>query len=245
MSVTSAWVSSLHRMPPFQIQALMGSKAHEIRDFQSKELAARIDLGHLLHEIQDRHLWDAFVPAYHSWGHFLKTGFEVMTGFKTRTAYDAMDLAKCGTLGAMSETDLRKIPSVAVARHLALMERTGVPITPAVVAQAQDPNTKVAEFRRSNGASEGYMVKFWVADEGVGKAIQEIVSEFLHRAGVDALCNFADFLGNARLLAHAEGVPDNVLDFLVSSAQAELDSVEAQIKRTEFAATLPQAGWPQ
>lgn len=240
------FVSSLHRMPPFQIQALMGSKAHEIRDFQSKELAARIDLGHLLHEIQDRHLWDAFAPAYHSWGNFLDTGFEVMTGFKTKTAYDAMDLAKCKALGTMPEVDLKKIPSVAVARHLARMERTGVPITPEVIAQAQDPNTKVAEFRRANGASEGYMVKFWVADEGVGKAIQEIVSGFLYRASADALCNFADLLKDVRLLAHAEGVPDNVLDFLVASAQAELDEVEAEVRAKHgMGMPMEQAGWPQ
>jgi hypothetical protein len=213
-------------MHPAAIQSLMGSIAQELQDLQSRELPYRIKLGHLLREIQDRHLWDAFTPAYLSWGHFLEVGFEAFTGLAMRTAYDAIALAESHTLAALPPEKLARIPSVAIAKHIARMDRMKIPVTPEVLAQATKRNGTVKEFTRAAGAGEGYVVKLWVADVAAGKAAQALLESFFFAANrqhatAPAICNLARALGEARLQAHAP-TPDEALDFLVAAAEDEL-----------------------
>lgn len=231
----------LRHLHPHALQALMGSTAETIRNLQRQELTERIKLGHLLHEIQRRHLWDSFTPRYLSWRHLLDVGFEAFTGLHSRTAHKAMKLAASETLGAMEPEQLSQIPSVAIADHIARLDSLNVKITPEALATATKPEATVKEFKRATGASEGYVMKLWVNDVAAGQAVQALLEGFFfpaNRAHVTAegACNIARLLEDPRLQALAGGQPDAVLDFLRGLAEDELLNLEAR-QRAEHGLT--------
>lgn len=200
----------------------------EIQDLDSRAITTRIRLGQKLIEVREKHLWDGFDAPYSTWSDFLETGFWRLTGLQKRSGEDAIELAESPTLKAMGEK-VAQIPTLSIARHIGRMDRLvaagqGEPPSPALLELAIQPDTTTTEFRRQAGCTEGGMVKLWLESAETAKALQVLVLA-LQTGTPSALANFASFLEDPRMCAHAPTVDDR-LDFIVGELIDMLDILE-------------------
>ena len=215
-----------------QAQTMLKEIGATFRELARKELESRLELGRLLIAIQDRTLWKGMKPAYSTWSDFLAEGFPKITGLRTSTAYDAMELAKSETLKEISPEERAEIP-LSNARTLVRLERAApkrrLPVETIRKARTM-PN---AEFRREVGVSRGYPVQVWVADKAVGRQVQRI-AEILRNATEDAVRSFADFLGSDDIGKRTGDGIDNKIDLILAICKLAWQNEEAEMERAEL-----------
>lgn len=211
----------------------------ELKYLDARELGCMILFGRVLLEVQDRDLWRG---RWATWGAFLKDGVPAYLGRSGRTANDMMNLARSPALTSLPPAEVAKIASVGNAKRVARLERSGAPITPAVIQMAQEQTTQ--EFHRKTGASVGTKVQVWIADPAAAAAMQRLV-DTLAGASAPAIQGLVDLLTSDRLTGYAGAGAENRLDAIlgavVTSVQEDLDYAVPQ-ERPEVPLTTYQVG---
>src|SRR5712692_4869355 len=206
------WSHRLEELDSTEAQRLIKALSAELELLQRRELRYRLLLGRLLLLIQDRGYYREIHGGYKTWTEFLTVGFRKLTGLETRTAYDAIELARSKAVATLAERDDQKIIRISNARHIVRLEKANQPITEEIIRKAE--RLPAREFQRQTGASKGYLVRLWVKDEEVGREIQRI-AELLVSGSADALQALRALLESDEIIKRAGYSVDNKIDCIL------------------------------
>jgi HNH endonuclease len=200
--------------------------ADEMRRITQRGIQCMMLLGQVLLEIQDRDLWRG---RWATWGAFLREGVPSYVGLSSRTAYDAMDLARSPVLAHLPAEQVNAIASVGNAKRIARLERTGEPVTTEIIQMAQ--NLPTQEFHRQTGATSGIKVQVWIQDPAAAAAMQRLV-DALAGASAGALDSLVELLGSDKMIGYAGTNRDSRLDAIigamVTAVKEELETAQPQ-----------------